>query len=479
MFPGITGVYVEFQWSPKPADSLSELTLHWGQTSGILCRPQKPCPGQRAIPTTSPSAAGYTVQGDHDDANKNDDFVHDSDYTKFKVVAKGTWSGQSYTIEGHYRDSKGKDKFIRTHRTPEMIVKSGLDGRYTGENLVAVKWGALDYATVGLEGTVRASEYQVAMHAASGTGFQVKKLPTESCPYVPGGGDPKASSPSQPNLPPAPSAWQSLDNATFYLVRCTLGNSDADLTLLGRVSEDNATYSVGAYAEIKNVPPSWHQHDNKVTYFVIGTEGENIRATTTRNPVFVEGMFPEPTRGEGEPNELFTKGLPNVFAIYDTAAAAWQNLKGGVTLARSTISLNVDVKIRGYFAGGEVHPNCTAGSVACVLHPTGAVIDEHNHEPRNQTLWIEDPPQRGRNAPTERWTIDLEEWVDDRDALEYLPGTLAHEIGHAMGFGHANVPSSVMMTKEFETCSSTNLHCITLLDVKVLRAIYANHEANH
>ena len=295
VLPGTTGVYVEFNWSPKRPDSLSKLTLSWGQTTGIWCSPAIPCNGSAALATSGPSATSRTADGH---------FVQDSGYSKFKIAVEGTWDSTVHKIEGHFRDNNDNDRSVRTQPTPKLMIVG--DGRHKGKELGGVEWGMFDYVTVQVQSTQNSSGYDVALHVPAGTGLQLKTSETEPCTY----------GSTQPHVWPTPQLAYHPLGSRFALVRCSLGDGVTDLTFVGRVREGNNAYSVGSYAEVENVRQSWHQADHSVTYFVRGTHGEDIRATSTNK---LTSMFPLPLPGDVVNKALYEDGV----SPYDNAAAAW------------------------------------------------------------------------------------------------------------------------------------------------------------
>ena len=210
--------------------------------------------------------------------------------------------------------------------------------------------GMFDYVTVQVQSTPNSSGYDVALHVPAGTGLQLKTSETDPCTY----------DSTKPHVWPTPGIVYHRLGSTFALVRCSLGDGVTDLTFVGRIREGNNAYSVGSYAEVEDVPQSWHQADHSVTYYVLGTEGNRIRATST---TLADGMFPYSFTPKHVNEALTTSTAP-----YNNAAAAWTGVNAGVSLATSNSYTTAEVRIQGYYRPGSSLFGCRPGTIACVEH---------------------------------------------------------------------------------------------------------------
>ena len=460
VLPGTTGVYVEVSWNQTPPADLSELKLSWDQTSGFLCsKPKVSCEGERTLATSSSAVTGYTVQ--------NGKFVHDSDYTKFKVVAKGTGGA---TYEGHFRDNKGNDKFIRTHRIPKLMV---IKGRQTNIELGSVSWEVFDHAEVRLAGATNAHGYEVAVHLPAGTGLQLKDSASEGCTYKPTW--------SPPHLWPTPALVYKPMRGSFYLVRCSIGDWATDLTLMGRLKEGNNTYSVGTYVRVEDLRHSRHQSDHTVKY-VLGTMPPT--ATPTRTPSAGserhEPYHPTPT-------PIPTPAFPAAIA---TAAATWDGLSNGTDVRfckndtcgsynvdGQSVSVNVvtPIPIPTARASGFITTNpCRHGQVACTSRGT-TLNDSHIGR---QSMFMPHPLHYSKKFDSgvtyeqKSWT-DLYHVAEQHEDYRYLPALLLHEFGHTAGLGHSVTTTDVMHPGEYDPQD------LSATDKKALEMNYRGHRANH
>ena len=164
--------------------------------------------------------------------------------------------------------------------------------------------------------------------------------------------------------------------------------------------------------------------------------------------------------------------------MYDAAAAAWGKVKSADNIVRRVAAHELpDVEILGYYDPHDGDGGCPFAAVACV----NTVLDkDHPYVPKPLRLWIQDRPRTTEIEPAKRWSANVRDWAKERDKFEYLPGVLAHELGHVLGFGHANDVYSVMHDKFLlkedlkNSCSETNPHCISTNDKIALWALYAN-----
>ena len=469
VIPGTEGAYVRLQWNPSPPANLSKLRLEWkkdvARCKGFFdnipgCRHSTEIDTSDSEIVTLTADGGFLVDGV---------FKPGSGYTVFKVKASGTIerpnaSDITFTdIEGRYYNSKGENQPITTYPAPKLKVAKLLGEEETDLELKDVEWEIFAYVTVNLEvpktllDAPNSSDYLVSMEAPPGTGLQVKSSEAANCWY-----DPKSSTPWAWKSPTS-SRWDSLTSgAEFYLVRCSLGSGASDLRVKGRVvwGQDNI-YPVGTLAKVEDVKQAYHQKDNSITYRVRGTNGDTIRGVTQGR---TEGMFP--SKDGRQPNPLLL--LPT---LYENAAAAWTQVGANVTISKSAKS--PEVTIEGYWSTGDVGGKCKG--IACIK--TFGLISSYPHERQRQHIWLEEPPHwPGDKNPIE-WSDDVQKWIRGNRCCHYLPGTLAHELGHTLGLVNGRDTFSVMSGKK-KSCSPNNLYCLSDNDKNGLKATYKSHDAH-
>ena len=311
------------------------------------------------------------------------------------------------------------------------------------------EWSVFQHVTTTVRAAIhRPDGFQFRVNIPAGTGLQVNR---------------KTCDRSATSTPTPWSRWFE-GNGSFPLVRCGIGSAPAPKIEVWVKLEQNGTRTL-LRTTTMTVPQSWHQADNNVTYYVLGTEGNKIRATSTLKYV---GMFPVPDAGQA-PSKLLTSSLSR----YDNAAAAWAGVNSGATTTRVRSKASAEVLIRGYFNPATNEDRC-GGSIACV-EPNPPHGKYPHVSPRN-TMWIEDPP-RWPNRATSTWTMNYEDARTDPLDFDYLPAIILHEFGHPLGLGNSKDFDSIM-SGSLKACSATNTQCVGSEDREALRAIYNHHNAH-
>ncbi len=466
VFPGTESVAVVLEWSPKRPDSLSEVKVSWDKTSGLKCRiPGVSCPGSATFTNPSFKTVFHVQRKD----GGGDAFDKDSDYTKFEVKAKGRHLKHSFDIKGSFQDDNGKDKSVTTSLpTPELNVLSiGGYATSTHPRLPDVQWKVFKYVTVklGFDDSIASDEkykhYRVDMEAPPGTGLQVKVNDTESCNY------------GSTNVTTR-SGWEELDDE-LYLVRCSLGDGNTDLTFKAGLSYGGKVYAFGEYARIENVKQSVHQKDDLLTFHVRGTYSENnkkqIRPIKKNG---LPGLFSSPSEsGQPLPPDLLE------WSTYSAAGAAWDEVGADVDVGSVDSASPADIVIQAYWDPGPGGGDLCQGVSTCIRN--------------GSEMLIENPPRIGSNEM--RWTSSFYVWSEDEEGkYRYLPAVLVHEFGHPVGFSNSNKAGSILAggalepcraaklkgQKDFETCEKDSLESmskslrwlITDTDKAGLKAIY-------
>ena len=393
VFPGTTGVYVEVSWNQTPPADLSELKLSWDQTSGFLCsKPKVSCEGERALATSSSAVTGYTVQ--------NGKFVHDSDYTKFKVVAKGTGGA---TYEGHFRDNKGNDKFIRTHRLPELsyISNHGRVSEINGFKLFTLGEAGVKVPSSGYR-------YTFNLTVPEGSGLQVK-----------------GSGSSNPTLCqwgswPREELSLATEKKSFYVVRCAVGNDSTNkLTLTSSATADGQTfYPLGTYAISPRVNHARHQADNTVKYVL---DKSALEVQNPNDPGDIGKLMPDAVAWASR-----QWNQPNLGIRFCTPGSS-TNPCGSDNTDGKTVTIRVVTEDHLVFT-----THCLNTDSACLPY-----IDSRDYfvHIRDRDMFVK-RTFRSLRGHTFRWTNDKSELA--RGLHYYLPTVIAHEFGHAAGLFHTS-----------------------------------------
>ncbi len=410
VFPGTDSVVVVLEWSTTQLDSLSEVKVSWDKTSGLKCRiPGVSCPGSATFTNPSSQTVFHVQRKD----GGGEAFVKDSDYTKFEVKAKGTHRNHSFNVKGSFQDDNGNDKSVTTSLPmPEpKVVK--WDGKDDDKKLADVEWAVFNYTTVKLgldDSVVTSSTYQhhrVAVEAPPGTGLQVKADDTESCYY------------GYTNVTTR-SGWEELGD-DLYLVRCFLGDGNADLTFKAGLDYGGKVYELGEYARIKNVKQSFRQKDDLLNFYVRGTRIDS-NGIVSIEAMGDDGLFPD------EPGRNVPPPLLKWFT-YFAGAKAWDGAGADIDIDRANSASSADVLIVGYWDPGKGEVDLCGGTVACV---------------KEGKMHIEERPRWNENEEPKDWTSDFVEWFNDAPNLSYLPAVLMHEFGHPLGLANSNDDASIM-----------------------------------
>ncbi len=425
VFPGTESVAVVLEWSPKRPDSLSEVKVSWDKTSGLKCRiPGVSCPGSATFTNPSFKTVFHVQRKD----GGGDAFDKDSDYTKFEVKAKGRHLKHSFDIKGSFQDDNGKDKSVTTSLpTPELNVLSiGGYATSTHPRLPDVQWKVFKYVTVklGFDDSIASDEkykhYRVDMEAPPGTGLQVKVNDTESCNY------------GSTNVTTS-SGWEELGDE-LYLVRCSLGDGNTDLTFKAGLSYGGKVYALGEYARIENVKQSVHQKDDLMTFHVRGSYSENnktlIRSVKKNG---LPGLFSSPSAtGQPLPPSLLE------WITYSAAGAAWNEVEANIRIGSVDSTSPADIVIKAYWDGEDL----CQGVSACITD--------------GSEMLIENPPRIGTEDPME-WTNDFDTWYMNPGSTRYLPAVLVHEFGHPLGFTNSNKAGSIMADGTLKACRAARV----------------------
>ena len=375
-------------------------------------------------------------------------------YNPYHRIVQGKPSRATNTVTYTYtaRDKAGATTQIRFTIT---VFKVAVE--VSGQALDDTHWSVMQHERAKVRVSIsRPDDYQFRVGIPSTTGFQ---LNTEICMWP-------SVSPKSMLSSSTTALWSRWvrQNETFDLVRCGLGSkTPIEVKVLIKFGNNGASSPL--YSKRMTIKHAWHQDDKSVTYYVRGTVGNEIRATSTGSLV---GMFPEPLAGEAI-NTVVTQSL----SMYDHAAAPWHNVNAGVSIKRASDKSSAEVLIRGYYAPGT-DATCDPDTIACVVF--WYVTSPYPHESDRQTMWIEDPPQWGNKTP-KTWVKNFHRWQDNKQELQYLPATLTHEFGHPLGFSNVSDPLSVMSGSK-KSCKATNLHCLSASDENALRAIYQHHHVH-
>ena len=121
--------------------------------------------------------------------------------------------------------------------------------------------------------------------------------------------------------------------------------------------------------------------------------------------------------------------------VYAQGAQAWNRaLTGypGPQLVPATTKSGAGIVIQGYRVGDSL--NYCGASVACT-NRAGTPPDMGNGQP----FWLRATPQGTRT-----WTNDYSLHYRENGFHAYLPWTVAHEFGHAIGLGHSTLDGTIM-----------------------------------
>ena len=268
------------------------------------------------------------------------------------------------------------------------------------------------------------------------------------------------------------------------LIRCGRGkvdnpdqSGDTIMTVKARPVSGGSAFTV---LTTKPITQARHYRDNNVTYYIRGSNADGIRGVSlkvTKGLPSRIGLFPY-----ARPSHLGQAHTPTPLLLdvanYEGSENAWDDVGSGVTISRVSTSSQADVVIRGFWDTqvGEGEGKKCGDSIACVERGNG-----HPHLASNRTMWIEDPPHWGHQEDPKEWTTDFDRWADYPHDLQYLPRTLTHEFGHAIGLGQGKSPKDIMGTgnREIGPCSHTGSKqepCgLSTNDEKAAKALYEGH----
>ncbi len=274
--------------------------------------------------------------------------------------------------------------------------------------------------------------------------------------------------------------WIPLDIQEFDLVRCGQGSDNA-FNIDIKIKKQSETGD-GSSFSIRNVTVDRAEHyaDNNVTYYIRGTTLTNkqgkievsIRGVSTGT---LEGLFD--SLGQGTPDPA-----PNAILLdpltYSAPTLPWNNVGSGATISRTNTRDGADVIIQGFWdtqVGKGTGHHC-GESVACIQEG-----NTYPHLASGRVMYIEDPPHWGGDDDARIWTNDFREWHRDTNKYAYLPKTLMHEFGHALGLGHS--PRGDVMSGGVQECGtppqSVSAFCgLSTNDKNALKEIYRGHTAH-
>ena len=279
------------------------------------------------------------------------------------------------------------------------------------------------------------------------------------------------------------------------MVRCGIGSDDpVNIAVWVRRGENEPSSLL--YTSAVTIPQAWHNDDNVVTYYVMGTNGSNVPGQVTAiESDLAEGMFPG---GNARPSHISPDYPPNTRLLellnYSNAAGAWNNVHGGANIRQVNIKSGSDVEIYGYwnpkrYNPANNHPNhpdsydgVCGQSVACVQFK-GAYPHLGEGQSSGRVFYIEDPPRPGI-MPPKTWTINFKNIQSDPDIFIYLPSTLMHEFGHTLGLWEGEQNETIMQgrQRELEPCvagtHAGNTCGLADDDKNGAKAIYGHHLAH-
>lgn len=366
-------------------------------------------------------------------------------------TVEGTLTGAAETVVYTYTVTDGNGN---TAQLTFTVAVFDIKVTVRNEGLEEGRWKIWDYAQATVSDSIlRLGNYQFKVVIPASAGFQVDST---DCTW--------------PVAPPTAiwalsSPWVS-QGGRFDLVRCGLGSGRPSRIEVWFKLGDHGTPSL-LHARDVIIPQSWHEHDERVDYYVMGA-GSNPNATHVTGVQMgtAEGMFPS-----ARPSHLAGRSPTYhllLLAHYDNAAGAWNDEQVGVTIRRVHSDASADVLIEGYWEPGKKNDKC-GGSVACV-----EVKGTYPHIGKANRMWIEDYPRWAGDYEADppiqprQWTVHFDVYDNNRDLYVYLPGILKHEFGHSIGLGHGG--SDSIMTGHYD------LQGLSADDIEGAKAIYQHHD---
>ena len=380
----------------------------------------------------------------------------------------------TYTATDEDGDTATLDFKITVYDLSLVVVTVNSETKADEDNsLVGFKWpGILGSSKLKVIDANENKDVEAKVTIPASTGFQIGTDKLKSaCDW---NAEPPASTTKYKT------AWVDLQFEPFYLVRCGRGT---DNSVGIRINfKEKGTPGLGYTTSTINVTiqQARHYRDNNVTYYIRGTTfkqgqmAEGIQGISTQT---VEGLF----EASGIPDQVNRPDpAPNTIlllaATYSAAAQAWDNVGSGAIFTRIDAGTGADVMIQGFRdtqIGKGTGQHC-GESIAC-MQPGSS----HPHLASGRVMYIEDPPHWGGHTDAKIWTNDFDEWLDDKPNYEYLPKTLMHEFGHALGLGHS--PKGDVMSGGVPLCGPkpNRTFCgLTANDKNAVKEIYRGHTAH-
>ncbi len=311
-----------------------------------------------------------------------------------------------------------------------VLAKDGVV-RKSSAPLIDYQWNVLDTATIELKldavSGVNRTDYFIAVELPVYTGLQFADDADASCDWKP------YESASNPNR----YRYRLTHGSKLYLVRCHIGNGASNMKIYAYHKE--AANKTKPWKPIDfTVEPSWHRNDARINYQNCQyPTGNKADIEVIENAILKGGHF------------WIAPSVKLSIGKIRTPDCTEGALK---TLIPVSIRLVSDATAKSE-CGSELRQACVEYLDQSPFYP--------HHQPL--TIWIREDPVSSNNIWATR--------IKDMSGLDvyYLPGTVAHEMGHTAGLGHSEGRIIGVMGLGFAQ------RRLSVNDVTAINAIYGGH----